>query len=65
MKPAKFFAAIALTVLSIASLDRSRVASQSNSDLAAKANSVLSQTSGTIKLPGLKNQFECCVTNGA
>ncbi len=54
MKPTKFFAVVALTFLSIASLDRSHVASQSKSDLAAKAQSVLSQTSGTLKLSGLQ-----------
>ena len=54
MKPTKFFAVVTLTFLSIASLDRSHVASQSKSDLAAKAQSVLSQTSGTLKLSGLQ-----------
>ncbi|MBL8187970.1 MAG: penicillin acylase family protein, partial [Acidobacteria bacterium] len=54
MKPTKFFAVVALTFLSIASLDRSPVASQSKSDLAAKAQNVLSQTSGTLKLSGLQ-----------
>ena len=54
MKPTKFFAVVVLAFLSIVSLDRSRVASQSKSDLAAKAQSVLSQTSGALKLSGLK-----------
>ena len=43
-----------LATLLLTSLDRSRVASQSKSDLAAKASSVLSQTSGSLKLSGLK-----------
>jgi len=54
MKLTKFFAVIVLTLLSISSLDRSRVASQSKSDLAVKAKNVLSQTSGTLKLSGLQ-----------
>lgn len=54
MKPTKFFVAVALAFLSIVSLDRSRAAGQSKSDLASKAQSVLSQTSGTLRLSGLK-----------
>ncbi|MBS1788941.1 MAG: penicillin acylase family protein [Acidobacteria bacterium] len=54
MKPTKFFAAITLTFLSVVSLDRLRVAGQAKSDLTAKAQSVLSQTSGTLKLSGLQ-----------
>ncbi|MDX2044698.1 MAG: penicillin acylase family protein [Acidobacteriota bacterium] len=54
MKPTKFFAIAVLAFLSIVSLDRSRAASQSKSDLAAKAQNVLSQTSGALKLAGLQ-----------
>lgn len=48
------FILLSLVVLLLASLDHSRVTSQSKGDLAAKASSVLSQTSGTLKLSGLQ-----------
>ena len=54
MKPTKFISILALAFFSTISLDRSHVAGQSKSDLAAKASSVLSQTSGTLKLSRLQ-----------
>ena len=54
MRPTRWFALIALALVLLTSLDRSCVASQSKSDLAAKASNVLSQTSGSLKLSGLQ-----------
>lgn len=54
MKPTKFISIVVLAFLYTISLDRSYVTGQSRSDLTAKANSVLSQTSGTLKLSGLQ-----------
>lgn len=54
MKLTRWFALIPLTLLLLASLDHPRATSQSKGDLAAKASSVLSQTSGTLKLSGLQ-----------
>ncbi|HMY74123.1 MAG TPA: penicillin acylase family protein, partial [Blastocatellia bacterium] len=49
----KFLPAL-LSALLLSSLNCSRVASQAKNDLAAKAQSVLSQTSGTLKFAGLQ-----------
>ncbi len=54
MKPTKFISILALAFLSTISLDRSHVTGQSRSDLTVKVQSVLSQTSGTLKLAGLQ-----------
>lgn len=58
MKPTKCFAVIVLALLLIVSFDRPPAAGQSKNDLAAKAQSVLSQTAGALKLSGLQKSVQ-------